>query len=268
MNTNQDIYNIEQDIISLIDIVFKMHSAISNHVISTKNEYITSPFRPPTRPTHDGIDMVDADRLEKTQDVYIMAIADGMVTDTIVGTSIGHSVSVLHKNKTTPPPANLLTRYFHMKPNSVRVKEGQAVKKGDILGIMGTSGDSTGIHLHFAVKENSTAWNNGIYVDPMPYLTGGKNIDTGNNGGNLTSQEYDELKKEIDALKSVLDKWTDNSRIKYGWVDENMPEWARATITKLTYRGYLNGNEHGNLRLSDDMLRTFVVLDRAGVFDK
>jgi hypothetical protein len=39
---------------------------------------------------------------------------------------------------------------------------------------MGTTGDSTGIHLHFGVKENSTYQNNGSYVDPEPYLTGVK----------------------------------------------------------------------------------------------
>jgi hypothetical protein len=33
-----------------------------------------------------------------------------------------------------------------------------------------------GTHLHFGVKENSTAYNNGIWVDPEPYLNGAKTI--------------------------------------------------------------------------------------------
>ena len=41
---------------------------------------------------------------------------------------------------------------------------GQKVTQGQKLGIMGTTGDSTGVHLHFEVYEN------GIQVDPAPYL--------------------------------------------------------------------------------------------------
>lgn len=41
---------------------------------------------------------------------------------------------------------------------------GQQVTQGQKLGIMGTTGDSTGVHLHFEVYEN------GIQVNPAPYL--------------------------------------------------------------------------------------------------
>lgn len=41
---------------------------------------------------------------------------------------------------------------------------GQQVTQGQKLGIMGTTGDCTGVHLHFEVYEN------GIQVDPVPYL--------------------------------------------------------------------------------------------------
>ena len=85
---------------------------------------------------------------------------------------------------------------------------------------------------------------------------------------NLMSKEYEELKKEITDLKVNLNKWTNNSKIKYGYVDKNMPEWARTTITKLTKKDYLKGDETGNLQLSDDMLRLFVTLDRAEMFGK
>jgi len=73
------------------------------------------------------------------------------------------------------------------------------------------------------------------------------------------SDDYEELKK-------LIDDWTGNSRIKYNYIDNTMPEWARATITKLVTKGYLTGDDTGDLRLSDDMLRIFVVLDRAGAF--
>lgn len=142
-----------------------------NHIISTKNERLSTNggFRIPVRPNHDVMDFTDAQRLELKQDIGILAFANGVVTDTIVGNSVGHSVSIAHEG-------NILTRYFHMKPGSIKVKAGQKVKQGDVIGIMGTSGESTGIHLHFAVKEKSTAYDNGVYINPEPYLTGEKNM--------------------------------------------------------------------------------------------
>jgi hypothetical protein len=82
---------------------------------------------------------------------------------------VGNTVAVSHAGR-------ILSRYQHMKNGSVRVKPGDAVKKGQTLGIMGTTGRSTAIHLHLGIKENSTAWNNGTWVDPLPYLTGAKKI--------------------------------------------------------------------------------------------
>ncbi|GHU38570.1 hypothetical protein FACS1894105_12680 [Clostridia bacterium] len=47
-----------------------------------------------------------------------------------------------------------------------------------MLGVMGTTGDSTGIHLHFGLKRDSTAYNNGEYVDPLQFLLDGAIIAT------------------------------------------------------------------------------------------
>ena len=48
---------------------------------------------------------------------------------------------------------------------------------------------------------------------------------------------------------------------------ENVPDWAKATVQKLTDRELLLGDGGGNLNLSQDMTRILVILDRAGVFD-
>ncbi|HIV86199.1 MAG TPA: hypothetical protein H9900_05245 [Candidatus Monoglobus merdigallinarum] len=54
--------------------------------------------------------------------------------------------------------------------------------------------------------------------------------------------------------------------VYYDYIDENMPEWARATIQKLVNKGYIVGDANGRLRLTEEDLRYFVVNDRAGVY--
>ena len=56
------------------------------------------------------------------------------------------------------------TRYAHL--NSIAITSGQEVQAGDIIGYVGSSGTSTGPHLHFEVRIN------GIAVDPKPFLIG------------------------------------------------------------------------------------------------
>ncbi len=53
----------------------------------------------------------------------------------------------------------------------------------------------------------------------------------------------------------------------YNHIDE-VPEWAKPTITKLLTKGYLKGNEDGALNLDMNMLRILVINDRAGVYDR
>ena len=67
---------------------------------------------------------------------------------------------------------------------------------------------------------------------------------------NMTEKQVKQL---IEKSKTVFD------------TEEAVPEWGRATIEKLTKRGLLRG-EDGKLALTEEMLRVFVVLDRAGAF--
>lgn len=69
----------------------------------------------------------------------------------------GNTVIINHGN-------GLWTLYAHMQNNSITVKEGDIVQKGDVIGKVGTTGRSTGNHLHFEVRLN------GQVVDPREYL--------------------------------------------------------------------------------------------------
>ena len=86
----------------------------------------------------------------------------------------------------------------------------------------------------------------------------------------LTEEEID--MEKLNAIeKDVAQLKTDVSALKnkmiYAWVDDNMPAWAKPTITKLMSKGFLKGDEEGKLNLDDNMLRMLVINDRAGLYD-
>ena len=72
---------------------------------------------------------------------------------------------------------------------------------------------------------------------------------------------YMDLLKRVEALEKKTHKFI------YAWVDDNMPEWAKPTVTKLMDKGYLKGDEEGKLNLDENMLRMLVINDRAGLYD-
>jgi len=85
----------------------------------------------------------------------IYATADGMVTTTDYDTSYGKRIIINHGN-------GYETLYAHLYSYLVRV--GDRVSKGQIIGLMGNSGLSTGPHLHYEVR------NAGGKVNPTAYL--------------------------------------------------------------------------------------------------
>lgn len=102
---------------------------------------------------------------------YVVAVADGVVIaskNNVKGytekQSSGNYVTIKHDS-------GIITTYCHMKYDSVHLKAGDKVKKGDVLGIKGATGYATGPHLHFDVKVGND------YVDPTEYLLGIKSFE-------------------------------------------------------------------------------------------
>ncbi|CAN5232206.1 M23 family metallopeptidase [soil metagenome] len=89
----------------------------------------------------------------------LVASASGTVIDTYTDDVYGNR---LYLNVGIVNGKNLVLIYNHM--SGYNVSEGQRVARGDVIGFAGSTGWSTGCHLHFTVMEN------GVAVDPMKYL--------------------------------------------------------------------------------------------------
>jgi murein DD-endopeptidase MepM/ murein hydrolase activator NlpD len=91
----------------------------------------------------------------------IVAAAGGVVVVQEAHPAYGNMVEVDHGN-------NLITRYAHS--SKVFVKKGDIVKRGQVIAEVGSTGRSTGPHLHFEV------WVSGVLQDPARFLAAGESM--------------------------------------------------------------------------------------------
>lgn len=110
-----------------------------------------SGFRTPSRPTHNGFDIGGYGVSGRK----IVAADGGEVILAKSYYGYGNTVIIDHNN-------GMVTLYAHLASDSVKV--GQTVSRGQVIGIMGNTGQSSGIHLHFEVIIN------GVHVNPAPYI--------------------------------------------------------------------------------------------------
>jgi murein DD-endopeptidase MepM/ murein hydrolase activator NlpD len=100
---------------------------------------------------HQGTDFTQG------QGAQIFSVMEGVVELSGPGGSFGTHVIVLHPN-------GWKTLYAHMVPGSNAVSVGDKVNQGQIIGLVGNSGTSTGPHLHFEIIID------GVSQNPMPLL--------------------------------------------------------------------------------------------------
>jgi|GEM_PF-5087988 len=100
---------------------------------------------------HLGIDLVCRRGFQ-----FVYATASGRVTFAGNRGGLGLAIEVNHAS-------GYRTGYGHL--GTIYVQEDDQVRIGEVLGVMGSSGKATGIHLHYTVIKNGTV------VDPLPYLT-------------------------------------------------------------------------------------------------
>ena len=116
---------------------------------------LTSPYGYRTHPTtgewkfHNGVDLANS------QGTPIYAVRSGKVTVATYGGTYGYYVTINHGD-------GYSSLYAHM--THYVVSKGDTVQKGQLIGYMGSTGRSTGPHLHFSI------FYNGSSVNPMNYI--------------------------------------------------------------------------------------------------
>jgi murein DD-endopeptidase MepM/ murein hydrolase activator NlpD len=111
---------------------------------------------------HTGIDIACPTGSE------VFAVQSGTVTGTTWGKSYGTQIVIdqdaIEGAKRIPGGWAI---YAHL--SKVLVKPGDKVKKGDKIGLSGNTGNSTGPHLHYEIR-NQLRWTGGKDQDPMPFI--------------------------------------------------------------------------------------------------
>jgi murein DD-endopeptidase MepM/ murein hydrolase activator NlpD len=109
---------------------------------------------------HEGVDF------DPGQGVPIQSIADGVVSQVVEShAGLGNHVVVDHVIN----GQQVQSVYGHMLDGSIKVVVGQQIKVTDIIGLVGSTGESTGAHLHLEVHLN------GVPIDPFAWLKANAN---------------------------------------------------------------------------------------------
>jgi murein DD-endopeptidase MepM/ murein hydrolase activator NlpD len=143
--------NVEKDVYDLFNVIksYPLGKPMTQTDIRSGFGYRTDPFK--SRPAfHPGIDF------EAKYRQPVFATADGVVEKAGWYYSYGNTVIIKHEN-------GFETLYGHLA--RVTVEEGQRVKSGDLIGNAGSTGRSTGTHLHYEIIKN------GKRLNPAKYLT-------------------------------------------------------------------------------------------------
>jgi murein DD-endopeptidase MepM/ murein hydrolase activator NlpD len=142
--------------------------AASGWTVPVRGAFVGSGFRTPQRPDHQGVDLIIR------RDAKIYAAAAGEVLVSMCQASDGCNgdggvnvrgcgwyVDILHAG-------NVITRYCHMG-HQPEVRVGQTVTAGQLIGYVGSTGHSSGPHLHFEVHLDGDGHKTGA-VNPVPFM--------------------------------------------------------------------------------------------------
>ncbi|MCX2829227.1 M23 family metallopeptidase [Bacillus pseudomycoides] len=142
---------------------------MAKFIYPTDTMRVTSGFRG-DRPDHHGVDLAEAGYHP------IYAAASGKVSRSYFSSSYGECIMIVH----TIDGVTWETVYAHMRSGSRTVKEGDYVTQGQTIGVMGSTGQAYGQHLHFELHKGGWNINKSNAVNPLDYLGKGDGGNTGN----------------------------------------------------------------------------------------
>jgi murein DD-endopeptidase MepM/ murein hydrolase activator NlpD len=150
---------LQEDVVYLLELEKLLHtypfaSPMRRYYVSSNYGRRTDPFRK-RQAIHNGIDLVAQRRAE------IISPAPGVVSVARKFGAYGNFVEVDHGSGVT-------TRYGHL--DRILVRKGQEVARGELLGLQGNTGRSTGSHLHYEVRFNNKP------LDPRHFLKAGSYV--------------------------------------------------------------------------------------------
>lgn len=173
---------------------------------------------------HGGLDLVGSNK-------EIISICDGVVEKSSLVTDksdinwqVGNYVRILSDDGDKH-------YFFHLSER--KVKEGQRVTKGQVIGIEGSTGYSTGSHLHFEIRRNGKAINTAEYLG-IPNII-----------GTILTINDENMKKSEDKLM-------ENRNVPADWAEEAL-EWA--IENKIVV-----GDKKGNLGLDNPCTREQMIV--------
>lgn len=139
---------------------------------------VTSSYGWRTHPITGEPDFHNALDIANGCSIDVLAVLDGVVSEVSYPypnclycgeTGYGNYVTIIHGN-------GWRTRYAHLE--KINVIYGERVKQGKVIGLVGSTGSSTGCHLHFELRKEGITDEMGYdTLDPYPYLFEGKAID-------------------------------------------------------------------------------------------
>ncbi len=146
---------------------FRWPVKTSSYRVTSQYGWRNDPFGKPTTEYHKGIDIACA------KGTPIVAVKDGVVTRASTNYGYGECVIIYHGNGISSLYAHIDNTGRSGRP-TYEVKVGDYVKAGQVIAYVGTTGRSTGDHLHFGVIDTNTSTSlAGNYVNPNKYLPDG-----------------------------------------------------------------------------------------------
>lgn len=194
-------------------------------IFKTYAPKLTSAFRPSHRPNHNGLDLVGTTNGKNMLLDWYISPVNGTVIRANDGFNNGASQNGGWGNVVMIKPDGTDYRIIcaHLKKGTVKVKTGDRVIIGQLLGYMGNTGNSNGAHYHFQIDKGSNA----SAIDPYDYIFKGKE---------LVAPEPPKPPKPVSYKYNVGDKVIVNGQLHGNSSGDKAGKSVKDLITNITRR--------------------------------